>query len=365
MTEQYKDAYQSKYREETAQIHAPLRLIEKTKAAMREEEKRLAAQKREPGVVSAAAQGREPGPQSAAVSESTPGVGTASAVGMQEKWEAMAVPDTAYGNRKRQIRSFSIRKWAYPLSAAAAILILVSVSLTMRGMKSANRLDTASPAAENGAVCEEAAADEGYETAEATALETPMVEFAAGAAESAEDMAETPAAEEAPAADSFTARQSESGVKSADGGLTNGLLREDAAADMAAPAEEMMAEESAENENSERGPADEAPQKRAAGAEKEQMAGEREQKASDQDDFTIEKVTKRPARFSGVDVKIRRYEGKIFRLLETTAESNHMETAWEAYVETAAGEGYVIGGEAESVEDFLAAAHEKLEEEAK
>lgn len=43
MAEQYNNAYQSKYREETAQIHAPLSLIEKTKAAVREEEKRLAA----------------------------------------------------------------------------------------------------------------------------------------------------------------------------------------------------------------------------------------------------------------------------------------------------------------------------------
>lgn len=356
MTEQYKDAYQSKYREETVQVHAPLSLIEKTKAAMREEEKRLAA-----------AQRKGSSAESVAASESELRAKTASA-GVLGRQEERAAAETGHANRKKQSWVFSVRKWAYPLTAAAAILILVSVSLTMRGMKSANRLDTASPAAfdgtaPSGAVCEEAAADEGYESAEVTALERPMAESAAGAAESVEDMAEAPA--EAPAADSFTAIQNTGGVKSADRGQTNGPSREETAADMAAPAEEMREEaaEKAENENSERGLEDQALQKSAADAQKQEALSGQQREDADYDDYTIEKVAKRPSGFNDPEVKIRRYEGKTFRVLEMTGRGNDSEKAWTAYVEVSAGEGYVICGEAETEEDFLAAAYKKLEEE--
>lgn len=115
-------------------------------------------------------------------------------------------------------------------------------------------------------------------------------------------------------------------------------------------------------ENAERELADKVPQKSTTDAQKREAAEERQRGDIDYDDYTIEKVTKRPARFSGSDVKIRRYEGKTFRILETTSEGNGAKAAWEAYVEESAGGGYVICGEAESVDDFLAAAHKKLEE---
>lgn len=292
MAEQYMDSYQNKYREETTQIHAPLSLIEKTKAAVREEEKRLAA----------AVQGKEEGP----------------------------------ANQGKQKRVFSIQKWAYPLTAAAAVLILASVSLTMRGIKSVNMSDMAMPAtideaAESGAVYESAveSADAGYmddamsESAEAPAagaVETPMMEAAASEEEMLADMVEN----------------------------------------TAAPAEEKQMEESAENTG--RGPADKASQKNTADAQKKEAAGEQERGVAGQEDYTIEKVKKCPDRFSGSDVKIHHYEGKSFRVLETASSGNSEGKIWEAYVETAGGEGCVISGEAESVEDFLETAWEKLEE---
>lgn len=342
MTEQYKDAYQNKYREETAQIHAPLSLIAKTKAAVREEEKRLAL----------AGQGRGASAKSVAAPESELSI------------------ETDHANRKKQSWTFSVRKWAYPLTAAATVLILVSVSLTMRGMKSANRLDTASPAAfdgaaESGAVYEQSAesADAGYaesaagepvdyETAEAPASEAPAMEAeepekaAAGTimADTAADTAEAETVSEA---------QNAEGAASSE--LTNGTTLDQGNAEMAV-SEDKLAEELTEDA------VDMASQKNAANAQKKEMAGELQRGDADYDDYTIEKVTKRPAGFNGSEVKIRRYEGKTFRVLEMTRREKDSEKAWTAYVEVATGEGYVICGEAESVEDFLAAAYQKLEE---
>lgn len=364
MTEQYKDAYQSKYREETAQIHAPLSLIEKTKAAVREEEKRLAA----------AVQGSGAGAESVAAPESELSAKTASvgALGRQEK---RAAAETGHTNRKKQSWAFSVRKWAYPLTAAAAVLILVSVSLTMRGMKSANRLDTASPvafdgAAESGAVYENAveSADAGYaegaaeapaeyEFAKTPVSETPMME----AEETEEAAAETimaDMAESATPAEDFGETQNAAGALPAGAGQTDGLSRENAAADLA---EKNGMEESVGE--SEREPADKTPQKNASEAQKQEALSGQQRGDADYDDYTIEKVAKRPAGFNDSEVKIRRYEGKTFRVLEMTGRGDDSEKAWTAYVEVSAGEGYVICGEAETEEDFLAAAWKKLEAE--
>lgn len=293
MTEQYKDSYQNKYRKETAQIHAPQSLIEKTKAAVREEEKR----------------------------------------------------------REKQMRVISARRWAYPVTAAAAILILASVSFTMRGLKSRKLSDASSAvyeeAAESGAVYEESADAVSEETVTempaAESAEAPMMEEAASEKASVEDMMADMAAGAADADSSLS-------VQNADAGQTNGLLRDHA--DAAAPMEDKAAAAVSEGEVEE-------------AAEKKQEAAEREQQGeAGQEDYTARKVTKRPARFIGSDVKIHRYEGKTFRVLEGISEGNDPEKAWEAYVEISAGEGYVIRGEARSVDDFLAAAWEKLEQEA-
>lgn len=318
MTEQYKSTYQNKYREETAQVHAPLSLIEKTKAAMREEEKRLAM------------------------------AGAAPA-----KQEEIPVSNFEDANRQKSIRVLSVRKWAYPLTAAAAILILASVSLTMRGLKTVYMSDTAMPAAmdeaaESGAVYE-AASDEDYEemAVEAAAADEPIMDAYAPVDDMAADMAEG-----ATGTDDRLGAQDTGGAGTADAGQMNSL------ADMTPPAEEKLMEEAAENED--RGSAEMAQQKSAADAQKRETAVEQRRGDADADDFTIEKVTKRPARFNSSDAEIQRYEGKTFRILETTSAGDNARKTWEAYVEVLAGEGYVICGEAESVEDFLAAAWEKL-----
>lgn len=316
MTEQYMDSYQSKYREETAQIHAPLSLIEKTKAAVREEEKRLAM------------------------------AGAAPVV------QGMPVSNAERVNRPKQMRVFSARKWAYPLTAAAAILILASVSLTMRGLKSAH--DTAMPAALDGAAESGAV----YENAVESADTGGFYEEAAAEAPADYEFAEAPAAEESftvngemleeAAAEDIMADMAEGVAEE-----TDGLSRGDAVVDSASPAEEKSVEAV---ENAEQELRDEK------SVTKKQAASEQKQEDVDSEDYTIEKVTKCPARFNGSDVEICRYEENTFRILKADSTDHQEMTAWEAYVETASKEGYVICGEAKTVEDFLAAAYQKLQE---
>ena len=91
------------YRIETSQIHAPADLIQKTKQAMEQEEQRLKA-----------VEERKVGSDGTAITES----------------EAIT--------KKAKKNSFTqqIYKWTLPLTAAAAILILISVSLVMKSVKS-------------------------------------------------------------------------------------------------------------------------------------------------------------------------------------------------------------------------------------
>ena len=91
------------YRKETSQIHAPVDLIQKTKQAMEQEEQRLKA-----------VEERKVGSDGTAITES----------------EAIT--------KKAKKNSFiqQIYKWTLPLTAAAAILILISVSLVMKSVKS-------------------------------------------------------------------------------------------------------------------------------------------------------------------------------------------------------------------------------------
>ena len=91
------------YRIETSQIHAPADLIQKTKQAMQQEEQRLKA-----------VEERKVGSDGTAITES----------------EAIT--------KKAKKNSFTqqIYKWTLPLTAAAAILILISVSLVMKSVKS-------------------------------------------------------------------------------------------------------------------------------------------------------------------------------------------------------------------------------------
>lgn len=299
MTEQYKDSYQNKYREEIAQVHAPQSLIERTKAAMREEEKRLAR---------------------AAVS----GRGT-----------AVEAIEMTYANDSRQSRKFSVRSLAYPLTAAAAVLILASVSLTMRGLKSgdmAPAADTAySGSAENGAIYEKSADfDAGFaESVEEAAVETAeeagdMVP-AAGAAVTESAAAEAPAEDDAPAVNREHKTMS----------AANDMIQNQSAT--------VGAEES------------EAEREEAAREKKEAVEDSLADMAADKDSIIMEEVEKKPAFCDLPDAKTYVYEEETFIVRNERA-------GWVAYVETENGAGYLFRGEMEDVDEFLEAASQSLAE---
>lgn len=168
------------YKRETSQIHAPAELIQKTRLAMQQEEQRLRESAQRAG-------------------------GQDTAVGTQGETAA----DRVYKGHKSV---HQIYKWTLPLSAAAAVLILVSVSAVMRSGKSG---DSAS----------DMTTDSGYENeldiensikpdrkdAEESSVDYAMAESADAAAEDMEpsEAVESTADEELEAAESMEDMESQ------------------------------------------------------------------------------------------------------------------------------------------------------------
>ena len=285
------EQYREQYREETAQVHAPIDLIERTKAAVRAEEERIKRERTaQPGI-------RQP---------------------------EITEPRVTYTDYAKYGKTSSLRKWTYPLTAAAALLILVSVSLTMRGLKSENMApaaDTAySGSAESGAAYEESAEfDAGFAEgiAEVTAemADEEAADMEAAAAETESAAAEAPAEDRAPS--------------------VNETQKAMSAAEDTSGAEESNAvkEEAKQNQETER---------------EDTLAD----MAADKDSIIMEKVEKKPAFCDLPDMKTYVYEGETFMVRKEKA-------GWVAYVETENGAGYMFRGEMEDVEEFLEAAYKK------
>lgn len=288
MTDQYKD----QYKKETEQIHAPADLIARTKAAVREEEARIQTER--------AAQ-------------------TAGLAGQAAK---RATQQQAYTMQKEHSWGAAARKWAYPLSAVAAIIVLVSVSMMMRGLDKSN-LDSEAPyesaaaadcggeefaaaGAEEEAAFDKEAFEEVFPEAEAAAAEAPAAD------EEPEDLLS-----EMERADTTAGVATES-----EGGYEDG-----AASDFAAEAPASIVKDMEET-------------KRAASVKA---------------DITVEKVWKKPAFVSREDVETRTYQNKVFQIVKE-------ENGWAAYVESENGGGYVVRGEAEDLEAFLEDGYKRLEE---
>ncbi len=169
------DQYKEQYRKETEQIHAPAELIARTKAAMREEEARI---RREFALQGA-------GTESRGIS-------------------AVAGPAMVLAGGRNYGKGFNVRKWAYPLTAAAALFILVSVSLMMRGLKSGDMaMDMGASETSGGADL-----DGGMMAAGAAMDFEGTAEMAAAPAAEMEDMSESASAVENAASE--TAEFSES-----------------------------------------------------------------------------------------------------------------------------------------------------------
>ena len=292
------DQYKEQYRKETEQIHAPAELIARTKAAMREEEARI---RREFALQGAGTESR----------------GISAVTG-----RAMVLA----GGRNYG-KGFNVRKWAYPLTAAAALFILVSVSLMMRGLKSGDMaMDMGASETSGGADL-----DGGMMAAGAAMDFEGTAEMAAAPAAEMEDMSESASAVENAASE--TAEFSESVQETA--------------------VEKAELEEARKNEG----------QRKFSDTEKNMAedtvpaeSGAQSGGVAETESITIERVVKKPDFCGRPDTGKHVFEGQTFQVAEEGS-------GWMAYAETGDGGKYVIRGEAEDLETFLEMGYQKLLEQ--
>ncbi|RKI85421.1 hypothetical protein D7V90_02195 [bacterium 1xD42-87] len=308
------DQYKEQYRKETEQIHAPAELIARTKAAMREEEARI---RREFALQGA-------GTESRGIS-------------------AVAGPAMVLAGGRNYGKGFNVRKWAYPLTAAAALFILVSVSLMMRGLKSGDMaMDMGASETSGGAdldggmMAAGAAMDfegtaETAEDASADEMILAEAEMAAAPAAEMEDMSESASAVENAASE--TAEFSESVQETA--------------------VEKAELEEARKNEG----------QRKFSDTEKNMAedtvpaeSGAQSGGVAETESITIERVVKKPDFCGCPDTGKHVFEGQTFQVAEEGS-------GWMAYAETGDGGKYVIRGEAEDLETFLEMGYQKLLEQ--
>ena len=288
------DQYKEQYNRETEQIHAPAELIARTKAAMREEERRI-------------------------LQMSASQMAGAETKGIRED---SGMPSASAGDRKYVKRS-GIQKWAYPLTAAAALFILVSVSMMMKGINSRDMSMSEAPmeASElpvgedlDGGMAEDGAVMDPEKAAGITERA-----YADEAMSAEADMAVSPASE------TETESMSGAGTETEDGEQHRKHSNR----------KEILAGEAAE------APAEDVTQGSTA---------------ADATNITIEKVAEKPDFCRRSDVEAHIFEGEIFHVAEE-------ESGWAAYVEVENREKYVICGEAQDLEAFLEAGYRKLVEQ--
>lgn len=310
------DQYKDQYNRETEQIHAPADLVARTKAAMQEEEARI---------------GRE---------------FTVQAAGPEMKGRSQTSgPAAVPAGDRSYAKGFNVRKWAYPLTAAAALLVLVSVSMMMRGLKSGDTSMSGAPAEDM------AMETEGAEMSGGGALDGGM---AAGAAETVEEASavEMASAETDMAAAPAYADEIED--------MPEPAAAESAVSDTAGVLGDLndaIAEDSESSETQWGGP-----QRKLENAEKSRDRAETptdnglRRGAAAEENITIEKVTKKPDFCGHAATETLVFEGETFQIAEE-------EDGWAAYVETRDGSRYVIRGEAEDLETFLEMGYRKLTEQ--
>ena len=270
------------YKKETAQIHAPAALLEKTKAAVRAEEERIRKE------------------QTARVSI------------------PVSEPQVTYADYVACQKKNSLRKW----TAAAAVVILFSVSMAMRGIGDS----TGDRMADGAMMAEESTAAED-KTFAGMSEEMDYGEAADSMAEAApEEIEGSEEAAEAPTAD---------------------FAEEDI--------RKQVQQDSMKKENeAEKGDF-------ARGDSLEDTAGSVEDKSAEEYQYVIDgsmkiiEVDEKPAFYHYAGARDVVYEGETYRVIE-------QKQGWGAYVETEEGRAYVICGQAESEEDFLQEVYEAMYE---
>lgn len=287
----------NQYKNETAQIHAPQALIEKTKAAVREEEARIRK-----GQTS-----QIPAP----------------------------VPQVTYVDYAAYQKKYSWRKWSYPLTAAAAVVILLSVSLAMKGvwkdrfMGDHTASDGAMPAAE-------APADAGGMSGAATGSVMEEMESADADAGEMSGTVTNGMAEDVESAAKAPEKMENTAGAMAEEALDKMDDSENAAAE--APAADYAEEETQRD------------MLQDSSAEKKEMKPFRSAKGGY---VEMEAVEEKPAFYDDPAAEDVVYEGLTFRVMKE-------KKGWIAYVESADGTAYVISGTFEELDVFLKEGYDKL-----
>lgn len=279
------------YRKETSQIHAPADLIQKTKQAMQQEEQRLKA-----------VEERKVGSDGTAITES----------------EAIT--------KKAKKNSFTqqIYKWTLPLTAAAAILILISVSLVMKSVKSDS--SASDMMAES-----EYAKDMGMQLSEA-------------------DIAEE-------ASEENEMLINESPAESDRNDMAEDYAMAEAAEDAAYPEEMENAESEAAEESETSAGYQDMEAKKDTAETADVMNGGEAYEQEQESELEITGVEEKPDFYDSPDTESYLYHNLLFWLIQE-------DEGWTAYV-SVRGDKYVISGVIADREEFVERAYELLEEKNK
>lgn len=274
------------YRKETSQIHAPADLIQKTKQAMEQEEQRLKA-----------VEERKVGSDGTAITES----------------EAIT--------KKAKKNSFTqqIYKWTLPLTAAAAILILISVSLVMKSVKSDS--SASDMMAES-----EYEKDMGMQLSEAAAEESEILINESPAESDRNDMAED-------------------------------YVMAEAAEDAAYPEEMENAESEAAEESETSAGYQDMEAKKDTAETADVMNGGEAYEQEQESELEIIGVEEEPDFYDSPETESYLYRNLLFWLIQDNE-------GWTAYV-SVQGDKYVISGAIADREKFVERAYELLKEKNK
>lgn len=302
MTDQNDNMYNNKYKKETSQIHAPVDLIERTKQAVSEEEKRLQME----NVLSTQEEKRRTN---------------------QEK----LTPEAGKNVHNRRNR---VLKWALPAAAAAVLVFVLNMSVMLWGSGARKPQMDSAP---------EIGADERCESGSAMNGSVEMT--SEGAAEKADGTGIAESAEE-----------SERAITEAE---------DFAIQQKVSDTEDEVSAALDESDSLSRGDSGNADSAAKSGSADRYDSKKYTKEESSIAEITITKVKNAPAFYDDSDTKRVISRGITFYVAEDVSEdtADHIteeNTIWMAYVEYS-GAKYMITGQAANQDEFAQKAYEILE----
>ncbi len=370
MMGQYDNNYKNRYKTEVSQIHAPAGLIQRTKQAVAEEEKRLQAENlsdaREKRLQAEGLSDEQGQGLQAKDFPDTRGKGLEAADEQGQELQA----GQAKADSCRRYRG--VFKWALPVSAAAVLFFILNMSGILWGGKTGGAESGFAPDMASDESCEAGADLNGYSeaAAEEESGEASDSEGMAGGAEALSNVEDMAAEAEDYAQQQQGAALKESSDGYAEGGRYNAVKNDSESGSSAACGDGSLAK--AENESMEDVSADTAGQydgvsESGGTTDNQEDKYRKEEGAALQ--VTVTEVKEVPAFRNDSGTKRVASHGIIFYVTENAGpdEEADAETAEdgrrEAYAEYR-GKKYIITGQSSDQDEFLEKAYEILAETA-